>query len=149
MIVTAGLPSGMAALPAGSIFTTTYIGTSGKSQSLWREKHTLSLHRLRHLCLSPQPTPLILTQIQKISQALDKRMSMISDDWISMSATGAQAAIRSSMPINCDSAAFLFGNIRLSMDKRCGCATENENEAGKDGYGPWTEEPRCGSSHLR
>ncbi|KAG5634365.1 hypothetical protein H0H81_002238 [Sphagnurus paluster] len=49
---------------------------------------------------------------KRFSQAIDKRMSTISTDWKSMSAAGAQAAIRSSMAVNRESSAFPFGGIR-------------------------------------
>ncbi|RDB21605.1 hypothetical protein Hypma_011209 [Hypsizygus marmoreus] len=49
---------------------------------------------------------------KRFSQAIDKRMSTISTDWKSMSAAGANAAIRNSIAVNRDSSAFAFGAIR-------------------------------------
>ena len=46
------------------------------------------------------------------SEMVDKRMSTISTDWKSMSAAGAQAAIRNSMAVSSRNSAFSFGAIR-------------------------------------
>ncbi|GLB42567.1 hypothetical protein LshimejAT787_1200160 [Lyophyllum shimeji] len=49
---------------------------------------------------------------RRFSEAIDKRMSTISTDWKSMSAAGAQAAIRNSIAVSRESSAFAFGAIR-------------------------------------
>ncbi|KAF8881679.1 hypothetical protein CPB84DRAFT_1851485 [Gymnopilus junonius] len=46
------------------------------------------------------------------AEAVDKRMSTISTDWKSVSAAGANAAIRNSIAVGRNSSAFGFGNIR-------------------------------------
>lgn len=137
VIVPAGIPPAMTPLPAGPIFTFTYTGTAAESTSSAAEAAVVSSATSKSL--SPGATaaavllPLLFVglavfaylryqrrrasaQSKRFSQALDKRMSTISTDWKSISAAGAQAAIRSSMAQARDSAAFSFGHIRPSID---------------------------------
>ncbi|KAG6819522.1 hypothetical protein H0H93_011066 [Arthromyces matolae] len=148
VIVQAGLPTAMATLPAGPVFTVTNNGTSSSASSSSSSSSSSSGDSTTGTIgntgtsksLSGGKTaaavifPLLAVGValffyirhhrrksniksQRFSQALDKRMSTISTDWKSMSAAGAQAAIRSSMAVgDRQSKAFSFGNIRPSMD---------------------------------
>ncbi|KAF8063160.1 hypothetical protein FPV67DRAFT_1672199 [Lyophyllum atratum] len=78
------------------------------------------------------------TKSKRFSQAIDKRMSTISTDWKSMSAAGAQAAIRSSIAVNRDSSAFAFGAIRPM-------STVGAEMEGQDGSGQQMKQVRTGT----
>ncbi|KAH0582208.1 hypothetical protein J132_04159 [Termitomyces sp. J132] len=143
-IVAAGFPPAMASLPAGPIFTATYTppadGPVPPSASLTNDKDSIDASGMSKSLSGGKIAAAVIIPLlfvglaifaylryqrrksshksKRFSQALDKRMSTISADWKSMSVAGAQAAIRSSMAINRDSAAFSFGNIRPSMDNQ-------------------------------
>ncbi|KAG6875484.1 hypothetical protein C0993_008995 [Termitomyces sp. T159_Od127] len=142
-IVAAGIPSSMAMLPAGPIFTLTSNGTAPASP-LTADAGLGSSGTSKSI--SPGATaaavlfPLLIVgaaifaylryqrrrasaKSKRFSQALDKRMSTISADWKSISAAGAHAAIRSSIAATRDSAAFSFGHIRPSIDAPAPAAT--------------------------
>ncbi|KAG6893949.1 hypothetical protein C0992_008036, partial [Termitomyces sp. T32_za158] len=138
VIVPAGLPSAMTPLPAGPLFTFTSNGTTTDSPLAADAAAGIAPSGT-----SKSPSPgataaaviLLLLFVglaifaymryqrrrasaksKRFSQALDKRMSTISADWKSISAAGAQAAIRNSIAPTRDSVAFSFGHVRPSID---------------------------------
>lgn len=62
------------------------------------------------------------------TEAVDKRMSTISTDWKSVSAAGANAAIRNSIAVGSRSSSFSFGAIRPSSTFAVEGGGESENE---------------------
>ncbi|KAF5376519.1 hypothetical protein D9615_008578 [Tricholomella constricta] len=142
-IVPAGIPPGSTMLPAGPLITATYTppadGSIPPSADLTKPDtgDDAAIEAGMNKPISGGKTaaavllPLLFVGLaifayfrfqrrkatektRRFSQAIDKRMSTISTDWKSMSAAGAQAAIRSSMAVNRDSSAsaFTFGAIR-------------------------------------
>lgn len=129
-----GVPSFMSPLPAGPVFTATYTAPKGKvpaaaDMSLENGTATKPKSSLPGKAAAGVLIPLLFIiggifayiKIQRRrsrearkrwSEAVDKRMSTISTDWKSMSAAGAQAAIRHSMAISARNSAFSFGAIR-------------------------------------
>ncbi|KAG6906500.1 hypothetical protein DXG01_013660 [Tephrocybe rancida] len=141
-IVQAGLPPPMTPLPAGPVWTVTYtapadgstpasavVGSSDASTGIGAQGTTKSPNGGKTAAAVLIPLLLVggllfwylrfqrrkaSEKSKRFSQAIDKRMSTISTDWKSMSAAGAQAAIRNSIAVNRDSSSFAFGGIRPS-----------------------------------
>ncbi|KAM6500011.1 hypothetical protein JOM56_005519 [Amanita muscaria] len=133
-----GTPSFMSPLPAGPVFNATYTAPNGNVPSaadLTLENGTstasTSSSSSRGKVAAGVLIPLIFIGIgifayiryqrrigrekrKRWSEAVDKRMSTISTDWKSMSAAGAQAAIRHSMAVSARNSSFSFGAIRPS-----------------------------------
>ena len=131
-----GTPSFMSPLPAGPVITATYSAPSGSVPAV----ADVSLNNASSSSTASQSSshgktaaavlfPLLLVigaiviwvrfkrrqgrdKRKRWSEMVDKRMSTISTDWKSMSAAGAQAAIRHSMAVSARNSAFSFGAIR-------------------------------------
>ncbi|KAJ8475326.1 hypothetical protein ONZ51_g6621 [Trametes cubensis] len=140
-IVTAGEPVFMADGAAAPLFTATYSGTekvaavaggAEEVNNLPTTKHGISKGAAAAAVLIPLlfliglgvaayikiSRTKVKEKRKRFSQAIDKRMSMISTDWKSMTGAGANAAIRNSMAVSTDSgnrlSSFSFGAIRPS-----------------------------------
>lgn len=139
-IVPSGTPTFLATMPAGPYFQGTYSNSSGpitqatvgsiEQVNNFPAKPTLSKGKVAAAVLMPIIIVLALIGAAYIkmsrakgrddrkrwSEAVDKRMSTISNDWKSISAAGATAAIRNSMAVgeagSRGSSAFSFGAIR-------------------------------------
>jgi hypothetical protein len=143
-IVEAGTPTFLATLPAGPIFTATYTappeGTPASADTSIPESgievvnnlpgnHGLSGGKIAAAVIIPLLVIIGLVvgayirinrqkskdARQRFSQAVDTRMSVIAPDWSSVSAAGAQAAIRQSMAVGeagVRASSFSFGNVR-------------------------------------
>ena len=130
-----GTPSFMSPLPAGPVITATYSAPSGSvpaaadvslnNPSSSSASQSSSHGKTAAAVLFPLLVVIgaILTWVRfkrrqgrekrkRWSEMVDKRMSTISTDWKSMSAAGAQAAIRHSMAVSARNSAFSFGAIR-------------------------------------
>ena len=135
-IIQSGTPVAMNPLPAGPIFTVTYSGSpissSGTTGSGITDVSKLETRKgpSKGGIAAAVIFPLLFVTLciaawlkfsraktseksKRWSEAVDKRMSTISTDWKSMSAAGANAAIRSSMGGN-RASSFSFGAIRPS-----------------------------------
>ena len=135
-IIESGTPVAMNPLPSGPIFTVTYSGSptspSGTTGSGITDVSELETKKgpSKGGIAAAVILPLLFVAIciaawlkfsraktseksKRWSEAIDKRMSTISTDWKSMSAAGANAAIRNSMVGN-RSSSFSFGAIRPS-----------------------------------
>lgn len=131
-----GSPSFMSPLPAGPVFTATYSPPSSGSVPAAADL-TLENGNTSAAASSSSsgkiaaavllPLLFVIAAIvayirikrrrgrdkrKRWSEMVDKRMSTISTDWKSMSAAGAQAAIRNSMAVSSRNSAFSFGAIR-------------------------------------
>jgi len=146
-IVPKSTPLFMAPFPAGPVFTATYSGgasgalsnddstatTSGAVEQVnnFDSKHGLSGGKIAAAVIMPLLVVIALAvgfyikinrqkgreDRKRWTEAVDKRMSTISKDWNSISAAGAQAAIRNSMAVSPDgnrASSFSFGAIRPS-----------------------------------
>ncbi|KAG6852841.1 hypothetical protein C0991_008659, partial [Blastosporella zonata] len=136
-IVEAGTLVSMTPLPAGPVWTATYTkpsdGSTPASADMSSGDSSTTTTATKTLAPGKTAAAVIMTLLavgalvflyfryqrkksaqksQRFSVAVDKRMSTISTDWKSMSAAGAQAAIRNSIAVNRDSSAFSFGAIR-------------------------------------
>jgi hypothetical protein len=135
-IIQSGTLVAMNPLPAGPIFTATYSGSPTSSSGTTGSEITDvgSLETKKGLSKGGIAAaiifPLLIVTLciavwvrfsrakageksKRWSEAIDKRMSTISTDWKSMSAAGANAAIRNSMAGN-RASSFSFGAIRPS-----------------------------------
>ena len=142
-IVQSGMPPFMATLPAGPVFQATYTApASGTPQATAPDSAIEVVNNLPQTNDSSHKgriaagvlVPLLIIaaiattvyirikrkkgkeQRKRWSEAVDKRMSTISTDWKSISAAGAQAAIRASMAVGETAdprkSSFSFGAIR-------------------------------------
>ena len=135
----------MATLPAGPVFTATYTAPSGATPAdadtsipesdvqvvnNVETHHGLSKGKVAAAVILPLLVVIGLAvfayirftrrksqdESNRFSQAIDKRMSVIAPDWSSVSAAGAQAAIRQSMAVGESGSSrissFSFGNTR-------------------------------------
>ncbi|PFH53632.1 hypothetical protein AMATHDRAFT_1268 [Amanita thiersii Skay4041] len=134
-------PSFLSPLPAGPVFTATYTPPADGSvppqadMSLEHDGNSNTIKSSTNKSIGPGKTaaavliPILLIILgivayiavqrrrgkekrKRWSEALDKHMSIISSDWKSMSAAGAQAAIRNSIAVNARNSSFSFGAIR-------------------------------------
>ncbi|KAI0086026.1 hypothetical protein BDY19DRAFT_895468 [Irpex rosettiformis] len=143
-IVQAGTMPFMADLPAGPIFSATYTAPSGATPANAdtsvpesgvqvvnnvETHHGLSGGKIAAAVIIPLLVVIGLAvaayikfsrkkskeATNRFSQAIDKRMSVLAPEWSSVSAAGAQAAIRQSMAVGESgnrASSFSFGNIR-------------------------------------
>ena len=155
-IMPAGQPPFLSAFPAGPVFTATYVapasGTpasantaivgSGITQvddiakaekALGGKKAAAAIMTLlvvAALCIAGYIRYKRMKgkkERKRWTEAVDKRMSTISADWKSVSAAGANAAIRNSIAVGRRSSSFSFGGIRPSST----FAVEGEVESEK------------------
>ncbi|KAF8628775.1 hypothetical protein AX15_003731 [Amanita polypyramis BW_CC] len=132
-----GIPSFLSPLPAGPVFTATYTtpshgkvpaaadtsledGTAAAAANAKSSHGKIAAGVLIPLLLLIAGVVAYIRfqrrrgreKRKRWSEMVDKRMSTISTDWKSISAAGAQAAIRHSMAIGARDSSFSFGAIR-------------------------------------
>ncbi|KAF7760682.1 hypothetical protein Agabi119p4_10091 [Agaricus bisporus var. burnettii] len=87
---------------------------------------------------------------KRFSVAVDKRMSTISTDWKSVTAAGANAAIRNSMAVGNRSSSFSFGGIRpaSTFGDDAGRAGVGSGQMGQTGTGVGLRYPNASALSL-